>query len=183
MSRVGKVPIAIPDDVKLDVRDGRVLVKGPKGELSVTLHPHVVVTLQEKTVVVTVRHPDEKRDRALWGLFRVLLDNSIVGVRQGFSKQLEIQGVGFRAAVEGQNVTLNLGFSHPVTFAIPAGISVTVEKNIITVSGIDKQQVGEITAEIRRLRPPEPYKGKGIRYVGEQVRRKAGKVVKAAGAK
>lgn len=183
MSRIGKSPITIPDGVTMDVSDTACTVKGPKGELTVRLHPHVRVTVEGTVARVGVTNPDEKRDRAVWGLFRVLISNLVEGVTKGFSKQLEIHGVGYRASAEGKNLTLNLGFSHPVIFPIPDGSTISVEKNIITIGGIDKQQIGEIAAAIRRLRPPEPYKGKGIRYVGEHVRRKAGKVVKAAGAK
>ena len=183
MSRVGKKPVPIPADVTVTIDSGRCTVKGPKGELSVALHRHVIVDVTDGAVNVSVTHPDEKRDRALWGLYRMLISNLIDGVQRGFSKQLEVKGIGFRASVEGKDLVLNLGFSHSVRFPIPSGIAITVEKNIITVYGIDKQHVGEIAATIRQLRKPEPYKGKGIRYVGEYVRQKAGKVVKAAGAK
>ncbi|MBI4089863.1 MAG: 50S ribosomal protein L6 [Candidatus Kerfeldbacteria bacterium] len=183
MSRIGKLPIRIPAGVTVDVADGRCVVKGPKGELTLLLHQRVQVDVQDGSIAVSVANPDEKRDRALWGVFRVLVANCIEGVEKGFQKQLEIRGVGYRAAVEGQALVLNLGLSHPVTFALPQDISATVEKNVITVSGIDKQLVGETAAKIRKLRPPEPYKGKGIRYVGEHVRQKAGKVVKSVGTK
>jgi len=183
MSRVGKIPVAIPDGVNVAL-DGRTLtVKGPKGELRLSLHDRVEVTVEAGAVTVTVKSPDEKRDRALWGLFRVLVANTIEGVTKGFQKQLEVKGVGYRAAVAGQNLEFNLGYSHPIQFPLPPGVTAAVEKNIITLSGADKQLVGETAATIRRLRSPEPYKGKGIRYVGEHVRQKAGKVVKAAGAK
>lgn len=183
MSRIGKLPIRIPDGVSVNVADGRCLVKGPKGELTLPLHQRVQVQIQDGTITVSVTDPNEKRDRALWGVFRVLVANCVEGVQKGFQKQLEIHGVGYRAAVEGQHLVLNLGLSHPVKFAMPAGIVMSVEKNVVTVGGIDKQLVGETAAKIRKLRPPEPYKGKGIRYVGEHVRQKAGKVVKSVGAK
>ncbi len=183
MSRIGKLPVTIPDGVSISVADGVCTVKGPKGELHLPLHQHVQVEVADAAASVKVANADEKRERALWGLFRVLLANLVEGVTKGFSKQLEIRGVGYRASVEGKTLTLNLGLSHPVSFPIPAGIDMVVEKNIITVSGIDKQLVGETAARIRRLRTPEPYKGKGLRYLGERVRQKAGKVVKAAGAK
>lgn len=183
MSRIGKLPVTIPAGVSVSVVDRICTVKGPKGELHLPLHDRVQVEVAEAAVAVKVANADEKRERALWGLFRVLLANLIEGVTKGFSKQLEIRGVGYRASVEGKTLTLNLGLSHPVSFPIPPGINITIEKNIVTVSGIDKQLVGETAARIRRLRAPEPYKGKGIRYLGERVRQKAGKVVKAAGAK
>ncbi|MFH0828616.1 MAG: 50S ribosomal protein L6 [Candidatus Kerfeldbacteria bacterium] len=183
MSRVGKKPVPIPAGVTVTIDSGRCTVKGPKGELSIALHRNVVVNVTDSAVNVNVANTDEKRDRALWGLYRMLISNCIDGVQRGFSKQLEVKGVGYRASVEGKDLVLNLGFSHPIRFPIPGGIAVTVEKNIITVQGIDKQHVGEIAAMIRQLRKPEPYKGKGIRYVGEYVRQKAGKVVKTAGAK
>ena len=141
------------------------------------------VAVDEKTVTVSVPSPDNRNDRALWGLGRQLLANAVQGVSTGFEKRLEITGVGFKAALQGTNLFLNLGFSHPITFTPPVGITLAVEKNVIVVQGVDKQVVGEVAATIRRLKPPEPYKGKGIKYVGEVIRRKAGKVVKAAGAK
>ncbi len=183
MSRIGKVPIKIPDGVTVTVVDNTCSVKGPKGELRLPVHRRVQLSVADGAVTVSVSDPNEKRDRALWGLFRVLVANSIEGVQTGFSKQLELRGVGYRASAEGRNLNLNLGLSHPVSFSIPEGVTVTVEKNVLTVGGIDKQLVGETAATIRRLRPPEPYKGKGIRYVNEFVRQKAGKVVKSAGAK
>jgi large subunit ribosomal protein L6 len=183
MSRVGKQPVPIPDGITVTVQGDQCTVKGPKGTLSLAIHKHVMLTVEGSTATVKVSDPDDKRDRALWGLYRVLLSNLIEGVHKGFTKQLEIRGVGFRAASEGKDLMLNLGFSHPIKFILPEGITATVEKNVITVAGIDKQLVGETAAKIRKHRPPEPYKGKGIRYVGEYVRQKAGKVVKTAGAK
>lgn len=183
MSRIGKLPITIPDGVSVTTTDADVTVKGAKGQLAMPIPARVRVAVADKQVTVTVQHPDEQSERALWGLARVLIANMIHGVTQGFSKQLEINGVGYRAAVTGKNLVLNVGYSHPVEFAIPEGITITVEKNVITVSGIDKQLVGETAAKIRSVRKPEPYKGKGIKYATETIRRKAGKVVKAAGAK
>ncbi len=183
MSRIGKKPIEIPAGVTVAVADGSCTVKGTKGELTIRVHPNVTLACDAKTVTVAVVNPEDKRDRALWGLHRMLVSNLIEGVTKGFSKQLEIRGVGYRAAVEGTDLVMHLGYSHPIRFPVPKGIAVTVEKNVMTVSGIDKQLVGETSAKIRANRPPEPYKGKGIRYVGEFVRQKAGKVVKAAGAK
>ncbi len=183
MSRIGKLPIPIPAGVTVAVSDRVVTVTGPKGALTLTHHERATVTVTDGIVHVTVRQPNNQNDRALWGLTRVLIANMMVGVTAGYEKKLEINGVGFKAQVNGQTLTLNLGFSHPIDFAIPAGLKVTVEKNIVTISGIDKQLVGETTATIRSMKKPEPYKGKGIKYIDEVIRRKAGKVVKAAGAK
>ncbi len=183
MSRIGKQPITIPAGVTVNMTDSHIEVKGPKGNLSLVLHPRVTLTNTDNQMTVTVKDPDLQSDRALWGLSRMLVANMITGVTTGYEKKLEINGVGFKAQVSGKNLVLNLGFSHPVEFPIPEGISMTVEKNIVTISGIDKQLVGETAAVIRRMKKPEPYKGKGIKYVDEVIRRKAGKVVKAAGAK
>lgn len=183
MSRIGKLPILLPAGVTLKL-DGRDLdISGPKGSLRMTVHERVNVDQQDGSAVVTVTDPELQSDRALWGLTRMLIANMVTGVTTGYQKKLEINGVGFKAQVSGKNLTLNLGFSHPVEFPIPDGMTITVEKNVITIGGIDKQQVGEVAATIRRLKKPEPYKGKGIKYVDEVIRRKAGKVVKAAGAK
>lgn len=183
MSRIGKLAINIPAGVTVLIKDQRVDVTGPKGQLGLTLHDHVHVTLDGQHLTVTVSDPDNQFDRALWGLGRALLANLVIGVTAGFTKKLEINGVGYKAALTGKNLTLNLGFSHPIEFPIPEGITVTVEKNVVTISGTDKQLVGETAAKIRGFRPPEPYKGKGIKYSDEIVRRKAGKVVKATGSK
>lgn len=183
MSRIGKLPISIPDGVTITVDGLHVSVKGPKGTLMMDTHRHVTVQVADSQATITVHHPDLQADRALWGLTRVLLSNMVTGVTKGYEKKLEINGVGFRAAVAGKVVNLNLGFSHPVEFPIPEGITVTVEKNVVTIAGIDKQLVGQTAANIRSLKKPEPYKGKGIKYVDEVIRRKAGKVVKATGAK
>lgn len=183
MSRIGKLPIPIPDGVTVAIDGRAVSVKGPKGQLALTLHEHVTVQQADHQATVTVQQPDVQSDRALWGLTRMLVANMITGVTKGYEKKLEINGVGFKAQVSGQQLILNLGFSHPVEFPIAPGITMTVEKNVITVAGIDKQLVGETAAKIRSLKKPEPYKGKGIKYIDEVIRRKAGKVVKAAGAK
>lgn len=182
MPRVGKKPISIPTGVEATLNGQTLTVKGPKGTLSFVFHHRVKCTQADNQLVVTVNNPDEKKSRELWGTSRVLAANMITGVTAGFSKQLEISGVGFRAAVSGNMLTLQVGFSHPVEFSVPEGIAIKVEKNIITVSGIDKQLVGQTAARIRDIKKPEPYKGKGIKYVGEVIRRKEGKVVKAAGA-
>ncbi|HSD12724.1 MAG TPA: 50S ribosomal protein L6 [Patescibacteria group bacterium] len=182
MSRVGKKPLAIPDKVDVKVDGSTVAVKGPKGQLSLTLDPRVKVSVEGKELNVTVADTENVKQRALWGLSRRLIENMTVGVTKGYEKKLEINGVGFKAAVSGKNLKLDVGFSHEVDFPIPEGLSITVEKNIITVSGIDKQFVGEIASQIRRVKKPEPYKGKGIKYVDEQIHRKAGKAAKAGSA-
>ena len=179
MSRIGKQIITIPAGVTVTM-DGQVVnVKGPKGQLSHTLHPRVKATMQDNTVSVTVMDETEKFDRSLWGLSQRLISNMVIGVTTGYEKKLELNGVGFKVALAGNGLALSLGFSHPVTFDIPTGISAQVEKNVITLSGTDKQLVGETAAQLRRLKQPEVYKGKGIKYMDEVIRRKAGKAAKA----
>lgn len=175
MSRVGKKIIIIPSGVTVEVADGVVRVKGPKGTLEERLHPHVTVTADGGEAHVSVAKPDLKDDRALWGLFGSLIRSMIIGVTQGFEKKLEIQGVGYKVALQGKDLRLDVGFSHPVMFPVPQDITIAVDKSTITVQGNSKQRVGETAAQIRRIKKPEPYKGKGIRYVNEVVRRKAGK--------
>ena len=179
MSRIGKMPITVPAGVTVTIEDNHVTVKGPKGELTRQINKNMKLTMDNG--VITVERPDdEKESRSLHGLSRTLINNMIIGVTQGFSKTLEINGVGYRAAKQGQNINFTLGFSHPVVKEPPAGITFEVPApNEIVVSGADKEVVGAVAADIRTLRPPEPYKGKGIRYEGEHVRRKIGK----AGAK
>jgi large subunit ribosomal protein L6 len=178
MSRVGKKPIQIPEGVDVKIEGSKVTVKGPKGEISQEFQPEIKVKIEEGQILVSPQK--EKREtQALWGLTRALIANMTKGVTDGFEKKLEIQGVGYRAEVKGEELVLYVGFSHPVTIKIPKGINIGVEKNIITVSGINKELVGQVAAVIRKKRPPEPYKGKGIRYLGEIVKRKVGK--KAAG--
>jgi large subunit ribosomal protein L6 len=180
MSRIGKKPIAIPGGVEITIgEDNHVRVKGPKGELDQRFDRDLLFTIEDG--VITVERPDNQRDhRSLHGLSRTLLNNMVTGVTEGFKKDLEIQGVGYRAAMDGSTLVLSVGFSHPVKMVPPDGVTFGVEANTrLSVSGIDKQQVGEQAAQIRRVRPPEPYKGKGIRYAGEVVRRKAGKAGKA----
>lgn len=179
MSRIGKMPITVPAGVTVNIDNNFVTVKGPKGELSRQINKNMKLTLDNG--VLTVERPsDEKEDRAMHGLSRTLINNMVVGVTQGFSKTLEINGVGYRAAKQGQNINFTLGFSHPVIKEPPAGITFEVPApNKIVVMGANKEVVGAVAAEIRTLRPPEPYKGKGIRYEGEHIRRKVGK----AGAK
>ncbi len=176
MSRIGKKPILIPAGVEVKVEGRTVSVKGPKGELSRSVRSEIKVEAKDGNVFVSVQK-ETKSTSAFWGLSRVLIDNMIKGVVSGFEKRLEIQGIGFKAALEGENLVLAVGFSHPVKMKIPRGIKISVEKNIIVVSGIDKELVGQITADIRKIKPPEPYKGKGIRYLGEAVRKKVGKKV------
>lgn len=179
MSRIGKMPITVPAGVTVTIENNHVTVKGPKGELSRQINKNMKLTL-DNGVITVERQNDEKENRSLHGLSRTLINNMIIGVTQGFSKSLEINGVGYRAAKQGQNINFTLGFSHPVVKEPPAGITFEVPApNKIVVSGADKEVVGAVAAEIRTLRPPEPYKGKGIRYEGEHVRRKIGK----AGAK
>ncbi|MBN1585238.1 50S ribosomal protein L6 [Candidatus Uhrbacteria bacterium] len=179
MSRVGKKPLSIPDRVEISKDGEAIRVKGPKGELSVSGHPRVNVDIEGNTLTVGVKDTENVHDRALWGLYRRLIGNMVTGVTEGFEKKLEINGVGYKAAVSGNVLKLDVGFSHPVDFTVPTGIEISVEKNVITVRGIDKQAVGEVAAGIRRIRKPEPYKGKGIKYVDETIRRKAGKAAKA----
>lgn len=181
MSRIGKQPIPLPSDVTVSADGQRVTVRGPKGSLELVLHPHIKLTVDGSTMTLSIFPEKEnaKGAKAVWGLSRALLANLVQGVTNGFVRQLELQGVGYRAELKGKTLVLAVGFSHSVEIEMPEGITFAVEKNIISVSGIDKQRVGEIAAQIRRVRPPEPYQGKGIRYVGEYVRRKAGKVVGA----
>jgi large subunit ribosomal protein L6 len=175
MSRVGRRPIPIPNGVSVEAVDGAVHVKGPKGTLSETMPPRVDVRIEGGKVSVA-RQGEDKATRAIHGLARALIQNMVRGVVQPFVKELEIQGVGFRADVAGKTLKLQLGFSHPVEVPIPEGIKVAVDKNVaIRIEGIARQQVGQFAADLRAIRPPEPYKGKGIRYVGERVRRKVGK--------
>jgi large subunit ribosomal protein L6 len=185
MSRLGKKPIKIPSAATVKYAEGTLTVKGPKGELVFRAHPHAVITVNDaaKEVGVGVTNPELLLDRGLWGLTHKIVRNMIEGVTAGFSKQLELVGVGFKVAVAGNKLNLDLGFSHPVIFELPKGVEAKVEKNVITLSSADKQLVGQTAAQIRKLKKPEPYKGKGIRYVGETVREKAGKAAKAAGAK
>ncbi len=180
MSRIGKLPIPVPTGTTVRFTAPEVVVSGAKGSLTFNLHHRVTLDVQPTEVLVKVPNPDNRNDRALWGLCRQLVANAVHGVTTGFEKRLEITGVGFKAAMQGKDLQLNLGFSHPVLFPAPAGITLGVEKNVIIVGGVDKQVVGETAAQIRRLKPPEPYKGKGLKYVGEVIRRKAGKVMKAA---
>lgn len=178
MSRIGKRPITIPSKVTVTINGSHVAVKGPKGELSRVL-PSAVTVEQEGDTILVKRHDESRLSRQLHGLSRTLVANMVDGVSQGFQKRLEIQGVGYRAQVQGRNLVLSLGYSHPVQIEPPEGIQLAVENNTnVIVSGFDKELVGNVAAQIRDKRPPEPYKGKGVRYAGEVVRRKAGKAGK-----
>jgi large subunit ribosomal protein L6 len=174
MSRVGKLPIAIPSGVTITIDPDEITVAGGKGTLKQFTMPDITVK-QEGEEVIVARANDEPKIRAKHGLMRALLNNMVVGVSEGFSKKLEINGVGYRVAAQGADLKLNLGFSHDVIYKIPPGVTAAVEQNTITVTGVDKQQVGQVAAEIRALKKPEPYKGKGIKYEGERIVRKAGK--------
>jgi large subunit ribosomal protein L6 len=177
MSRIGKLAITIPSGVTASILTGRVEFKGPRGVASVIVDPKVAVTQEGDRLVVTASSPN---DNALWGTTRANLANAVVGVTAGWQKSLEMVGVGYKSVVKGQTLEITAGYSHPVPFAIPGGVSVAVEANTkITVSGVDKVLVGQTAARIRKVRKPEPYKGKGIKYVGEVIRRKAGKSGKA----
>ena len=178
MSRIGNKAVEIPDKVKVNVdQEGAVSVEGPKGKLQWKLPRQIRASVQDNQVSV-VREAESRNVKALHGLSRSLVHNMVQGVSEGFTKQLEIEGVGFKAAVQGSMLNLSLGFSHPVTFSIPKDIKITVADNTkITVQGVDKKLVGQVAADIRRFYPPEPYKGKGVRYAGEQIRRKVGKTV------
>ncbi len=179
MSRIGKQPVKIKDNVKVSIDDNTILVSGPKGELSMKKLPSVTLELKGDEILISTVD-GSKSASAFWGLTRSLISNMVEGVLNGYEKKLQIEGVGFKVELKGNKLVMALGFSHPVEFEAPDGIKFEVEKNIITVSGIDKVLVGQVAANIRKLKKPEPYKGKGIRYQGEVVRRKAGK--KAASA-
>ncbi len=175
MSRIGKKIITIPSSVKVEKLAHEIKITGPKGTLTQAIHPRVNIEQTSEGLVVTVPQEDNKKDRALWGTFGSLLKNMVVGVTDGYKKQLQIEGVGYKVVLKGNDLNLEVGFSHPVVFAAPTGIKFSVEKNVITVEGFDKQLVGETAAQLRAVKKPEPYKGKGIRYTTEVVRRKAGK--------
>ncbi|MFA5935508.1 MAG: 50S ribosomal protein L6 [Patescibacteria group bacterium] len=177
MSRIGKKLIPLPNGVEATIASSSVTVKGPKGTLTVPLHAVVSVTLENdpKGLQVHVQDQESVQQKALWGLMRQLIGNAVEGVQKPFEKALEFVGVGYKVALAGRTLNVEAGFSHPVPFALPEGIDAKVEKQIVTLSGIDKHLVGETAAQIRRIRPPEPYKGKGIKYTTETIRRKAGK--------
>jgi large subunit ribosomal protein L6 len=181
MSRIGKKPISIPSGATADIKGNTVKIKGPKGELSLEVHKKVKLSKENNSIMVSVAKTNNKTEKALWGLSRSLLNNMVLGVTEGFTKTLEINGVGYKASVSGKKLILHLGYSHPIEMDIPEGLEVKVDKNVVTVTGADKQAVGQFAAVVRQKRPPEPYKGKGVKYAEEIIRRKAGKVVKAVG--
>lgn len=174
MSRIGRLPVTLPSGVEVNIQGSFVRVKGPKGELQRTFSPRIKIALEDGQIVVT-RHTDAPDDKALHGTTRAVLANMVQGVSTGFEKKLQIEGVGYRAELEGKTLVLYVGYSHPVRIEPPAGIAFAVEKNEIAVRGIDKELVGQVATDIRSVRPPEPYHGKGIRYADEKIRRKAGK--------
>jgi len=182
MSKIGKLPISITQGVSLTTEGKAVHVTGPKGVFIVDKPEGITLEINEGVARVTAKNQNDKKIRSLFGMFRANLANAVKGVDSGFEKKLEMTGVGYRAQIQGADLVLSVGYSHPVKFSPKEGIKLTVADNVISVSGIDKAMVGELAAEIRAVRPPEPYKGKGIRYQGEYVRRKAGKAAKAAGA-
>jgi large subunit ribosomal protein L6 len=177
MSRIGKMPVEIPQGVTVSIEGNIVKVASSKGELEQIVSPNLQVETKDNQVIIT-KTVDDLYTSGLYGLTRTLIYNMVKGVSEGFKKQLEINGIGYRAAVSGNKLTLNLGYSHPIDYVTPEGIQVNVEKNVITISGIDKQKVGQVAAEIRSFRKPEPYKGKGVKYMDETIRRKAGKTGK-----
>ena len=175
MSRIGKRTIEIPQGVTVEVKDNFLIVKGPKGELKRALHPLVKILIKDGLVSADVEKKEDKKERSLWGTFGSHLKNMITGVTEGFKKQLEVNGVGYKVALEGNNLKLDVGYSHPVLYNVVEGVKASVEKNLITVEGADIELVGRVASEIRKIRKPEPYKGKGIKYIDEIIRRKAGK--------
>jgi len=177
MSRVGKKPIPIPEKTKITYKDKMLSVQGEKGVLTRMIHPDVDVKIEDKTLTILVDRQD-KKTKALWGMTRALISNMVSGVSAGFERALEINGLGYRAELKGNSIELQLGYSHPIAFPLPDGITAKVDKNIIRLSGIDKDLLGLTASSIRRLRPPEPYKGKGVKYAEERIIRKAGKTAK-----
>jgi len=182
MSRLGKLPIELPTGTQAKLEKGFIIVKGPKGELKTKMHEIIKTDITDKEIVLSIEDQTVGKNKALWGLFRSLIKNMVVGVNEAYTKKLEINGVGYKAAVSlptgqagGSKLTLNVGYSHPIIYELPAGIKAEVQANIISINGIDKQLVGEVSAQIRKIRKPEPYKGKGIKYSDEILRRKAGK--------
>lgn len=180
MSRIGKQTIEIPQGVTVSVNDGLLSVTGPKGTLTRPVHPLVTINITDSAATVDVVNKEDKMERSLWGTFAAHLLNMVTGVSKGFTKKLEINGVGYRVAVQGKELKVEAGYSHPVLFPIPEGLTISTEKNLITIDGADKELVGKVASEIRAIRKPEPYKGKGIKYIDEVIRRKAGKTAKTA---
>ncbi len=180
MSRIGKKPIEIPQGVTTEISAKEIKVSGPKGELKQVIHPEIKVEVKDGKILVSPKAELSKKGRGLWGLYRALISNMVEGVSKGFEKKLEIEGVGFKANVDGENLVLNVGFTNPIKIAKIEGVSFAVEKNVIIVSGSDKERVGHMAALIRKQKKAEPYKGKGIKYQGEKIRRKEGKKVVAS---
>lgn len=174
MSRIGKLPVGLPDKVEVKVNGSHVSVKGPNGQLEYTFNENVNIELKDKEVLVTPID-ESKKARSMWGTARTLINNMVTGVTTGFTKSLEYNGVGYKAAVSGSKLTLNLGYSHPIEYTLPEGVSAKVNKNVIDISGANKELVGFVAAKVRSFRPPEPYKGKGVKYADEHIIRKAGK--------
>ncbi|MEK7647869.1 MAG: 50S ribosomal protein L6 [Patescibacteria group bacterium] len=179
MSRIGKQIIVIPAGVEVTLTAAEVKVKGPKGTLLERIHPHVTITKDDEGLHVAVKDEEKKADRSLWGLYASLLQNMVDGVTKGFERKLELNGVGYKVALAGKGIKLDVGYSHSVQYDLPEGVTAVVEKNVITLSGASKQAVGQVASNIRKVRKPEPYKGKGIKYAEEVIRRKAGKTAKA----
>ncbi len=175
MSRLGKLPISIPQGTQVRIENDFIVVKGPKGELREKTNKIVKIEITEKEIITSINDIESKKEKAFWGLYRSLIQNMVTGVNEGYEKKLEINGVGYKVSLQGKKLVLNVGFSHPVNFELPEGISALVEANTIKISGFDKQLVGEVAAKIRKVKKPEPYKGKGIKYTDEIIRRKAGK--------
>lgn len=180
MSRIGRRTTQIPNGVSVEVKEGFITVTGPKGTLKREISPLVTVTVADNEVSVDVQKKEDKKERSIWGTYSAHIANMVEGVTEGFKKQLEINGVGYRVAMQGTDLKLEVGFSHPVIFKMPKEVTASVEKNLITLESSDKELLGTVAAEIRAIRKPEPYKGKGIKYIDEQIRRKAGKAAKAA---
>ncbi len=174
MSRIGKKPVILADGIEAKLQNNRLEIKGPKGTLDLTIHREIAVEIKDKEIIVSQKGKSKKAP-AIWGLTRALIENMAAGVKEGYQKQLELQGVGYRMSVQGKKIAMTLGFSHPVEMIVPEKLEAKIENNILTISGIDKQAVGQFSADIRKLKKVEPYKGKGFRYVGEHVRKKVGK--------
>jgi large subunit ribosomal protein L6 len=174
MSRVGKKPVNVPEKVKIKYKDRIITVTGEKGSLTSTVHPAIDLAIDDQAIKVTMEK-ETRNNMALQGMVRSIVENMVTGVSKGFEKSLEINGLGYRAEVKGNSIVFNLGYSHPINFTLPEGVAASIEKSTIKLSGIDKQLIGQTAAIIRKLRPPEPYKGKGIKYAGEHLQRKAGK--------
>jgi large subunit ribosomal protein L6 len=175
MSRLGKLPIKLPSGVSVNINNKQLSFKGPKGGFELSVNPIISVKVENNEIIVKPENKEVKNASAMWGLTWSLIRNAVIGVSEGFSKNLEISGVGYRASVSGNKLNMNLGFSHPIEFLLPEGINVAVKGNTLIISGISKELVGEVAAQIRKIRKPEPYKGKGIKYADEIIRRKAGK--------